>query len=751
MTNALRKKRVEFREGGSIGNIENIEVSRLASSILVNAVEKRFITIDQYNDNDVRSVAEEVAEDHRNDDEIGSSDWTYIMKEFYDGIGYKTSFENNRLVVENPNEKFSAGGAVGSVFSLTPYKDISVKGMIEPLYQNSIKVEGSLSDAADAAKKLLHSSDIYVQVDVTKLGKTALKSKKVLVVTSEGVRKLEDGGFVASKKYPNQYTVGEDDGEKPLFTEEEVELIKDGYKIENEYRASRRSRADIDSYVAEMSGDIQVTFSDNEFGGNWRIWKQAGKFESGGTVGFDQYGNPYGFEREGESVYEWHYKPEMDAEKPYLVWDKIEGEYVTHLRSRQLAIEWIENNGSYSKGGNVKHATFQQKVDAVSENLEGKSVPKKYRKLYGETYSEDEANLAARKIAGSMRKKYEYHYGGAVDNISKGLIISSFKKHGLSADKKENKLNDIEFDDRNNEIIVEFTSLKYAGELPKNIDEILKDIASDLIADDWVWRNDNPYKVTFIFEDKEKYADGGMVNAREFNKKVKNWYIKNYPADDLGEEIKDTITFKSLWALMSQGYDVYEVLGVSDSVIRERVFEKLSEILGVDYNVVYKKWLQSGKYADGGITGTSNESIRNAAERMANNERYTTEDLKQTYERYCSDLKDFRDGLIPPRKIIGTGYKPQYARKIATEWLEDHISEYKQALAIRGVAVEEQEVYIPPVKIQQEEWVVYDADTYKKLQVCKGRAAAKAASNRFFANGDYDGIGTMIKSEFDKI
>lgn len=97
-------------------------------------------------------------------------------------------------------------------------------------------------------------------------------------------------------------------------------------------------------------------------------------------------------------------------------------------------------------------------------------------------------------------------------------------------------------------------------------------------------------------------AEGGEVNTRELNKNIRNWYIKTYPTDDLGEEINEKITFKSFWAYLSQGYDAYEVLGVSDSVVRERVFEKLSDILGVDYDVVYQKWLASDKMAKGGET-----------------------------------------------------------------------------------------------------------------------------------------------------
>jgi hypothetical protein len=103
------------------------------------------------------------------------------------------------------------------------------------------------------------------------------------------------------------------------------------------------------------------------------------------------------------------------------------------------------------------------------------------------------------------------------------------------------------------------------------------------------------------------YDNGGQIDTKNVTIakriKVKKWYLKTYPKDDLGKEIREDITFWSLWAYMSQGYDVYNILGVGDSMIRERVFEELSKILGVDYDVVYQKWLNSDEYAMGGSLG----------------------------------------------------------------------------------------------------------------------------------------------------
>jgi hypothetical protein len=83
------------------------------------------------------------------------------------------------------------------------------------------------------------------------------------------------------------------------------------------------------------------------------------------------------------------------------------------------------------------------------------------------------------------------------------------------------------------------------------------------------------------FEKGGYMASGAVIpKGARVGMKIKDWYIKNYPTDELGEEINDTMTFKGFWALTGQGNNPYEVLGVHDSVVRERVEEKLSQILG---------------------------------------------------------------------------------------------------------------------------------------------------------------------------
>lgn len=75
------------------------------------------------------------------------------------------------------------------------------------------------------------------------------------------------------------------------------------------------------------------------------------------------------------------------------------------------------------------------------------------------------------------------------------------------------------------------------------------------------------------------------------NKNIKEWYLNAFPTDDLGCEIKDGITFNDLNVALNNDKDIYDFLGVYDSIVRERVFSELSEVMDVSYNRIYNKWL----------------------------------------------------------------------------------------------------------------------------------------------------------------
>jgi hypothetical protein len=73
---------------------------------------------------------------------------------------------------------------------------------------------------------------------------------------------------------------------------------------------------------------------------------------------------------------------------------------------------------------------------------------------------------------------------------------------------------------------------------------------------------------------------------------IREYYLETYPTDDLGLELRTTPTFAGLLNQLIVGGDVYQYIGVGDSLIRERLFERLAEELNVKYDYVYNLWLK---------------------------------------------------------------------------------------------------------------------------------------------------------------
>lgn len=73
--------------------------------------------------------------------------------------------------------------------------------------------------------------------------------------------------------------------------------------------------------------------------------------------------------------------------------------------------------------------------------------------------------------------------------------------------------------------------------------------------------------------------------------KIKDWYTAAFPTDDLGTELSNA-TFYDLFEALDNYRDVYELLGVGDSIIRERVFAELAKVMEVNYNYIYEQWMK---------------------------------------------------------------------------------------------------------------------------------------------------------------
>ena len=72
---------------------------------------------------------------------------------------------------------------------------------------------------------------------------------------------------------------------------------------------------------------------------------------------------------------------------------------------------------------------------------------------------------------------------------------------------------------------------------------------------------------------------------------LKDFYLNTYPTDELGTEINDNTHFAGLLNVLYTNGDVYEYIGVGDSIVRERLFSELADSLEASYDYIYNLWL----------------------------------------------------------------------------------------------------------------------------------------------------------------
>lgn len=72
---------------------------------------------------------------------------------------------------------------------------------------------------------------------------------------------------------------------------------------------------------------------------------------------------------------------------------------------------------------------------------------------------------------------------------------------------------------------------------------------------------------------------------------VREWYMQDYPTDELGADIDPDATFDDALKAVSLGGRFYDAIGVGDSIVRERIFSQLADRYGVSYDDVYEAWL----------------------------------------------------------------------------------------------------------------------------------------------------------------
>lgn len=106
-----------------------------------------------------------------------------------------------------------------------------------------------------------------------------------------------------------------------------------------------------------------------------------------------------------------------------------------------------------------------------------------------------------------------------------------------------------------------------------------------------------------------KAAD--MIEKYNGQTNIADWYKECYPTDEWGYiGMNKSITFQNAYECLQVGFDFYTFLGVSDTIVRERVFDALACLMGCSYEHIYYQWLKKGKNPLGGMLVGNMQGMR---------------------------------------------------------------------------------------------------------------------------------------------
>ena len=128
--------------------------------------------------------------------------------------------------------------------------------------------------------------------------------------------------------------------------------------------------------------------------------------------------------------------------------------------------------------------------------------------------------------------------------------------------------------------------------LKESVEEDMENVIAPPVEEEDIYDIDEPETVEEPVNEVSEEEVVETSDEDELNSSVKEWYLNSFDVDNLGSEISENVTFGDVMRCLEEHNDFYECIGVGDSVIRERVFEKLAEILNVEPLTVYYQWLK---------------------------------------------------------------------------------------------------------------------------------------------------------------
>ena len=102
------------------------------------------------------------------------------------------------------------------------------------------------------------------------------------------------------------------------------------------------------------------------------------------------------------------------------------------------------------------------------------------------------------------------------------------------------------------------------------------------------------------------------VEGKEFGGQslVKDYYRAKFPWDDIVEDINPGITFQDVYEGLEVGTEIYALLGAVDSIVRERVFDALADLMECSYDHIYYKWLDDSTAGNQPLKGVLYDDLK---------------------------------------------------------------------------------------------------------------------------------------------
>lgn len=102
------------------------------------------------------------------------------------------------------------------------------------------------------------------------------------------------------------------------------------------------------------------------------------------------------------------------------------------------------------------------------------------------------------------------------------------------------------------------------------------------------------YNLDDVLEHHMPTLNGETMKAADALRKetfVRTWYMDHYPTDPMGDDIEGRLSWYDLLERMRCGEEFYDIIGVCDSMIRERCFAHLAKLTVLPYEAIYRTWL----------------------------------------------------------------------------------------------------------------------------------------------------------------